>query len=192
MCYFQYYINNTFTASEITPRLFVGDLASASNIDAIKEQGITHILTVINGAFELFPKELCYKIVHINDDPWVNIGKYFDESNKFIDDAMNSPDTKVMIHCQRGVSRSVTLLLAYMLYKQNSAKQIPRELIDDTIIMVLAEVKEHRPIAEPNDGFMDSLKNYICHLNNYSLFSSEPICDDDISNPREVFNNTKQ
>lgn len=166
-CMLQYYFNNTFSASEINARLFVGDLASASNREAMKEQGITHIVTVFNGGYKIFSNDFDYKIIHINDDSWVDIGKFFDETNEYIDNAFIKPDTKVMIHCQRGASRSVTLMLAYMLYKLNQEKQIPYELVDEIITKTLNEVKAHRPIAEPNEGFMHALKLYIYRLNGY-------------------------
>ena len=167
LCYLQYYVNNTFSASEITDRLFVGDLASASNSCAMKAQGITHIVSVFNGTFELFPNEFKFKAIHVNDDPWVDIGKYFDESNAFIENAMNTSGTKVMIHCQRGVSRSVTLMMAYILLKMNQIKQIPQAEITKVITTLLCRIKEHRPIALPNDGFIESLRIFICRLNGY-------------------------
>jgi protein tyrosine phosphatase len=169
-CYVQYYINNAFSASQITDRLFVGDLASASNIEAMKEQGITHIVSVFNGMVEMFPSDFKYKPIHINDDPWIDIKKYFDESNTFIDDALSMQDTKVMIHCQRGVSRSVTLLMAYLLFKINQKNQIPKSEISHTITNLLSEIKSHRSIADPNPGFMDSLYKYICDINHYTEF----------------------
>jgi len=168
-CKMQGYYNTTFSASEITENIYVGDLASASNKKAMKEQGITHILTVLNGAYEIFPDDFSYKVIHINDDPWVDIGKYFDESNKFIDEALQNRNNKIMIHCQRGASRSVTLLLAYKIYKLNQKEKIKYEEIDNTINSVLDSVKNQRSIAEPNKGFIDSLKTYICKLNNYDL-----------------------
>lgn len=174
-CYLQYYINNTFSASEITDRLFVGDLASASNNDAMKEQGITHIVSVFNGTFEIFPNEFKFKAIHINDDPWVDIGKHFDESNTFIEDALSTPGSKVMIHCQRGVSRSVTLMMAYLLLKMNQSKQIPQDEVVKVIADVLSQIKEHRSIAEPNAGFLESLRVFIYRLNGYKLEEkSEP------------------
>lgn len=166
-CMLQYYLNNTFSASEITARLFVGDLASASNKEAMKEQGITHIISVLNGAYDIFPDDFTYKIIHINDDAWVDIGKFFDETNSYIDKVMQEPDTKIMIHCQRGASRSVTLMLAYMIYKTNQEKTIPLDSVDDIVNKILQEVKAHRPIAEPNEGFIEGLKSYIHRLNDY-------------------------
>jgi len=168
LCFFQYYINNTFSASEITDKLFVGDLASALNNNAMKEQGITHILSVFNGSYEIFSGEFKYKIIHINDDPWVDIGKYFDESNVFIENALKDPSAKVMIHCHKGVSRSVTFLLAYMLFKRNESQQIPQNATYKTIKDILDDVKRHRAIAEPNEGFIESLKLYIHRLNRYN------------------------
>jgi len=163
-CYAQWYINTTFSANEIYDRIFIGDLASASNREAMKEQGITHIMSIMNGAYEIFPNDFTYKILHLNDDPWVDISLTFEESNDFIDKALSNPTDKIMIHCQRGISRSVTLLLAYKLKKINEKKQIPVDQIEQTILSVLAEVKIHRKIADPNEGFLIALKKYISQM----------------------------
>lgn len=170
-CYLQYYVNNTFSANQIVPNIFVGDLASASNCEALKEQGITHILSIYNGSYEIFPEDFKYKIIHINDDIWINISDYFEESNQFIETALNQSNTKVMIHCQRGVSRSVTLLIAYLLWKQNQINKICVDEIDNTIHSIIKEIKVHRPIADPNEGFITCLKKYICKLNDYTFIT---------------------
>lgn len=183
---FQYYIDNTFSASAITERLFIGDLASASNAEAMKEQGITHIVAVYNGAIEIFKDEFKYMIIHINDDTWDNIMKHFDETNRFIDDALQNQDSKVMIHCQRGASRSVTIFLAYTLYKMNFAKQIPFDQIDDVITSVLEEVRTHRPIADPNEGFIRALREYICVMNGYDTQNEvKNVCDENLDQYQE-------
>jgi hypothetical protein len=131
------------------------------------EQGITHIISVVNGVNPLFPKKFTYLNIHVNDDPWINIDNYFDETNKFIDTALELPNSKVMIHCQKGVSRSVTILLAYFVYKYNSKNKILEEEIDDVISVLIEEIKEHRKIAEPNVGFIKCLKKYVKKINNY-------------------------
>ena len=167
-CYIQPYINNTFSASEITSRILIGDLPSASNRDAMQEQGITHIVSVFNGTFELFPKEFNYKLIHINDDAWENIGIFFEESNKFIDEALSKEGTKILIHCKKGVSRSVTIVMAYLLFKINQTTQIPQNNVIESISELLINIKQHRPIADPNPGFIESLKKYIYTLNDYT------------------------
>lgn len=166
-CYIQSYVDNKFSANEIYPCIYVGDLASASNRDALLEQGITHILSIFNGSYEKFSDVFTYKIIHINDDVWEDISEYFAESNKFIDDALKSPNNKVMIHCQKGISRSVTLLIAYKLWKLNQNNRILFDNIDDTIDGIIKEIKVHRSEADPNSGFIDCLKKYVKKLNNY-------------------------
>jgi predicted protein tyrosine phosphatase len=168
-CFLQWYINNTFSANEITEKIFIGDLASASNDEAMLEQGITHVVSVINGSYELFPEKFTYKIIHINDDPWVDIGQYFDETNVFIESAIKDPKNKVMIHCHRGISRSVTLLMAYLLSELNKKNKILQDEVDATIQFLLEEVKGRRSIASPNEGFIEALKIYVYKLNGYDL-----------------------
>lgn len=164
-CFIQPYISTEFTASQIENNLYVGDLASASNRDALNENGITHIVCVFNGGVEMYPESFDYKVIHINDDHWVDIGEYFDESNEYIDQALSVEDNKVMVHCQRGVSRSVTLVAAYILYKMNSNKVIHYNDIDETITNVLSLITEKREIAKPNDGFVECLRNYLIRIN---------------------------
>jgi hypothetical protein len=133
------------------------------------EQGVTHVLCVLNGGVEQFPENFTYMIVHANDDPWVSIEEHFDEAIKFIDSALTSSSTaKILVHCQRGASRSVTLVAAYLLYNLNRASKIRKRKINSTVIGVIDTIRSVREIAAPNEGFIESLKKYICKLNNYT------------------------
>jgi dual specificity MAP kinase phosphatase len=167
-CHLQGYINNTFNANEIYQNIYVGDLASASNKEALKEQGITHILSVFNGCYEIYPDDFTYKIIHINDDTWEDISKYFDETNEFIQRSIKNKNNKIMIHCQKGISRSVTILVAYIIWNKNNNKKIEKDNITNEITNIINEIKTHRPIAEPNEGFKYCLKKYIEKINNYN------------------------
>lgn len=169
-CYAQPYINTEFNANALVtePRMLIGDLASASNREAMLEQGVTHVLCVLNGGVEQFPENFKYMIVHANDDPWVSIEEHFDDAIKFIDSALtSSPTAKILVHCQRGASRSVTLVAAYLLYNLNRASRIRKRKINSTVIGVIDTIRSVREIAAPNEGFIESLKKYICKLNNY-------------------------
>lgn len=188
----QGYVNDTFSASKITNNIFVGDLASASNKSAMLEQGITHVLFVMNGGYEIFPKDMEYKLIHVNDDPWVDISKYFAESNQFIDEAIGTEKlregNKIMIHCQRGVSRSVTLLVAYELWKRNQKKPIPQPDIDSQIDSIMHGIKVHREIAEPNPGFMKCLQKYVHDLNSYEWIDNDIQKPDEMTDPANDLN----
>jgi len=175
-CLTQPYINTEFNANALVtePRMLIGDLASASNRDAMIEQGITHVLCVLNGGIEQFPDDFTYMIVHANDDPWVSIEDYFDDAIIYIDKALtSSPDAKILVHCQRGASRSVTLVAAYLLYNLNRAKIIKRSNIRSTVSGVIDTIRLVRDIASPNDGFMESLNKYVCKLNDYTYVPPE-------------------
>ena len=169
-CYAQPYLSTEFNANALAtePRILVGDLASASNREAMKEQGITHVLCALNGGMEQFPGEFEYLIVHANDDPWVEIDTHFEDAVEFIDSALRSAsDSKILVHCQRGASRSVTLVSAYLLYNMNRANPIAEENVAMMVNGVIDEIHEVRDIACPNNGFVEALKRYVCHLNSY-------------------------
>lgn len=75
-----------------------------------------------------------------------NIKKYFASTNKQLQEVLSSEKNKVLIHCFAGKSRSTTVLLAFLM---ESEKKKRDEL--------LKEVKEKRPVVQPNEGFMRQL-----------------------------------
>jgi len=191
-CYAQTVMSNTFSANQITDDLFIGNLSSALNKRAMQEQGITHIISVLNGAYEVFPNDFKYKIIHINDDHWVDIEKYFDETVQYIDECLkhnkqssdsdNFVPNKIMIHCQQGISRSVCLLIAYLLWKENNVNHIEEQMVDETVDRMISFVRERRKIANPNSGFVTSLGNYVRRLNGYAI---PPYCSTDCKESNE-------
>ena len=162
-------INKEFTGNHITERIILGDLASAMNLEKLKENGITHIVSVINGGYEVFPNDFEYKIIAINDDPWVDIEKYFDEANEFIHNAIDPKNplkinNKVYIHCHYGISRSVTILTAYLLWNMLLNNEISsnddiKKVVENTI----KSIQEKRPKANPNNGFVVALEKYLAN-----------------------------
>jgi protein-tyrosine phosphatase len=57
--------------------------------------------------------------------------------------------TNVYVHCYAGVSRSVTIVVAYLM---NCCKW--------NLKTALAFVQTKRIVAKPNDGFIEQLKKY--------------------------------
>lgn len=55
----------------------------------------------------------------------------------------------MLVHCYAGVSRSVTIVVAYIMKKYNWN-------VDEALNFV----KEKRVVAKPNDGFMKQLKQF--------------------------------
>lgn len=66
----------------------------------------------------------------------------------------------VLVHCAMGKSRSVTAIIAYLLWKHphRFGKADPTTTGEQAVSQALQWVRETRPIAEPNEGFMRQLE----------------------------------
>lgn len=72
------------------------------------------MLQVISGLNPCFPSDLKYKVVSALDVPWENIQKNFAPCNRFIRQAIQQGG-QVFVHCYAGVSRSATIVVAYLM-----------------------------------------------------------------------------
>jgi protein-tyrosine phosphatase len=95
---------------------------------------------------EIIP--LKYLRIDIADDPSANISKYFRECIDFIEN-VRSTNGRIYVHCQAGISRSVTIVIAYLM---NSQKISYKQALD--------LVKERRPNVKPNYGFTKQLQEF--------------------------------
>jgi protein-tyrosine phosphatase len=75
------------------------------------------------------------------DVPWENLVKHFADSNRFIKSALSSGGV-VFVHCYGGVSRSATLVIAYLM------QQYSMSMFD-----AMSFVKSKRSVIYPNPGF---------------------------------------
>ena len=87
---------------------------SAGDIKDLKEKGIKKILTVMNGTPHKYNKEdgFNHKMFEIYDTSYENIIQYFGECLNFI-----KGDEKILVHCAAGASRSATIVIAYLMWK---------------------------------------------------------------------------
>ena len=141
-------INNTFEINEVCAGVYISDFSSACNVNELKKNGITHIVTAIAGVGEMYPDEFKYFTADVCDRPHSEINKYFDECSEFIDSAITKGG-KVLVHCKCGVSRSTTLIAAYLIKKKNYSTNGAIETI-----------KKCRSCIQANDGFLKQLQVY--------------------------------
>ncbi|KAJ6458322.1 protein-tyrosine phosphatase-like protein [Mycena vitilis] len=153
--------------TEILPNLYLGSEFGARNLEMLRRLGITHILTVmLDPAVSAVPRREESK-AQVNDDgfrrmripvmdwPDEEIMSYFQAANEFIDGARITMQQGVLVHCQVGVSRSATVVTAYLM-----ACRPP--LYDDAA--ALEFLRTRRPIVQPNWGFLAQLALYgRCH-----------------------------
>lgn len=134
--------------NEVTKGLFIGSQDAASNYTGLKEKEITHIFNAAIHIDNFFPNDFVYKSEALYDEPTFDVTPYLDSSADYINDTLKN-DGKMLVHCNAGISRSSTLILAYLMKWRKLS-------LDDGLIMV----REVRPFARPNARFMMKLKEF--------------------------------
>ncbi|XP_071560350.1 dual specificity protein phosphatase MPK-4 isoform X1 [Temnothorax nylanderi] len=137
---------------EIEPGLFLGNLTAATDVDWLKDAGITRILTIDSCPLprkiqERLPN-LIIKYIQMTDMPREDLLTHFEDSYEFIDRALDS-DGRILVHCYFGVSRSATLVIAYIMKKRKLS-----------FVDALQVVKSKRRFVAPNPGFEAQLRLY--------------------------------
>ncbi|KAG2306767.1 hypothetical protein Bca52824_026515 [Brassica carinata] len=134
--------------SLIQEGLYLGSVAAACNKNLLKSYNVTHILTVASSLIPAHPDDFVYKVVRVVvDKEDTNLEMYFDECFDFIDEAKKLGGS-VLVHCFVGKSRSVTIIVAYLMKKHGM-----------TLTQALLHVKSIRPVASPNAGFIKQLQD---------------------------------
>lgn len=135
--------------NEVLPRLYLGDLATATNRQEMSRLGITDMITAEIKPIpsqELAPTVQRYLFINVMDHSKQDLLSHFDTSNQFIESALKSPNNKIYVHCVVGVSRSATLVIAYIMKTRCMTYQEAYDL-----------VVQKRSIIDPNEGFVKQL-----------------------------------
>jgi hypothetical protein len=144
----QPYWSTKFKCNMIVPGLYLGDFATACNIDVLKKQHFTHVVTAILGVDEMYPDDFIYLTLPLRDIRGEEIFPFFSTSSDFIRNAIKEGG-KVLVHCIYGVSRSATIVAAYLIkeYGMDANKAVEY-------------IRSKRNVVRPNPGFMNQLQKY--------------------------------
>lgn len=133
-------------------KLFLGDRIASQNPQYF---GITAVVNCASSQVPRHPSIQFYLPLDLYDNmkmneedgsfQFDNVAKHFELSGKFIHNALDSGHS-VLIHCAGGVSRSTTILVAYLIQHERMTLQEAFQL-----------VKEARPVMAPNAGFVQQL-----------------------------------
>ncbi|XP_064635492.1 dual specificity protein phosphatase 3-like [Lineus longissimus] len=162
---------------EVYPSIFLGEASAAKSRHLLKRLGVTHVLNAAKGKGQFwvdtgkaFYREFGMEFLGIEATDTLNfkLNEHFDEAADFIDNAIKSKG-KVMANCVQGVSRSATLVLAYLMLKCKMTAQ-------DAV----RTVRDQREIS-PNAGFLQQLCDLNERLWEENHFEKERgACDDSV------------
>lgn len=138
--------------NEIIPNLFLGSEEAIYN--CLEQYNIRNVLSVMNYAPNLSPSINQLKI-DILDTIDQHIEQYFNQAFKFIDESL-SKNQPILVHCQAGVSRSATIVIAYIMKTR-------RISMNDAISFVTTK----RNCIAPNIEFLGSLFEF--ETNNFMV-----------------------
>ncbi|CAF0917124.1 unnamed protein product [Didymodactylos carnosus] len=134
--------------TEIVPHVFVGNSTDAQNRDRLNQHHITHIVNATPDIPCKWENDYRYLRVSILDLLSENIRQHFIPVSNFIDEAVRN-NGNVLVHCSAGISRSPTLVLAYMINLLNMPFQ-----------EACCKMQSSRQIVAPNVSFLGQLLEF--------------------------------
>lgn len=143
---------------EVFPGILLGDADTALSTQEIKDNNITHILNAAQGtnnhAYSGYVgtnptyygklRNVKFMGIPAMDMPSFYIRPYLRQAADFIDKALKEGG-RVLVHCVCGISRSATLVVAFLMLKRGMNVQ-----------SAVSTIKKKRNIY-PNQGFMSQL-----------------------------------
>ena len=141
--------------SEIIPNLWVGNLDLTYDLEFLRSVRITHIVTVLesqHGTHAMAALRVVQMSLRLDDLDDAPIYDTFLPACRFIDAALLGGGA-VYVHCLMGISRSPTIVAAYLMWKRGVGVE-----------EALRILRVGRPIVEPNDGFLLSLRKWELNL----------------------------
>ncbi|KEG11055.1 phopshatase [Trypanosoma grayi] len=128
--------------------LYLGSLRTAQTTTVYHDLNIRYILTVARRLDVKVEPGMKHLVLPVEDLPGEDLRPLFSKAFDFIDQARQEKKG-VLLHCFAGLSRSVAVAAAYIMSRYAMSR-------DEALNMI----KEARPAAQPNPGFMDTLARY--------------------------------
>lgn len=125
--------------------LYLGNVRDAHSEEQLQQFEISHILNMSNDASNSAFDFITYKRIPIADDEFQSVAPVLDLCIDFID-SVKAANGRVLVHCTKGKSRSVTVILAYLLKSYKLSLKEAHRL-----------VKSKRDEIRPNSNFIRQL-----------------------------------
>eukprot|EP01012_Entosiphon_sulcatum_P034655 TRINITY_DN43990_c0_g1_i1.p1 TRINITY_DN43990_c0_g1~~TRINITY_DN43990_c0_g1_i1.p1 ORF type:complete len:383 (+),score=31.01 TRINITY_DN43990_c0_g1_i1:61-1209(+) len=136
--------------NKVMPYLYIGNVDASQDYDILHKLGIRAILNCTPDVPNSFEKQgVTYYRIPVLDTPDAQIKPYFEPSMKFIH-SFRELDRGVLVHCHWGMSRSASVVLAYLMWCGKFAG----------FEEALSFLRERRPVVHPNNGFRRQLEEF--------------------------------
>ncbi|KAJ7058940.1 protein-tyrosine phosphatase-like protein [Mycena amicta] len=142
---------NSHQPPTLSGALYLGSLTAVNDYPLLRAHGIRHWVQVIEApwappcrpddGFSAYP-------IDIRDKETVDIRPYLEGACQYIERALRRGEG-VLVHCQQGVSRSPSVVIAYLIRNHGMSYE-----------SALAYVKRKRACAKPNPGFARALMEW--------------------------------
>lgn len=144
---------------KVADGIYVGSLHTLSSPRDLEKNNITHIISLLrDNVKDMTLAGFTQLHVQIDDDDEEDILQYFETTNNFIQQARRE-GASVLVHCIAGISRSVTVVSAYLLQQALHAR--PSSNPQSTVESTIKSIKKYRPVANPNNSFREQLLIYL-------------------------------
>ena len=135
--------------SEVTPFLFVSGVHVAGDAALLRAKKITHIVNCAGGdCTNHFPAEFEYVTLFLEDNKAERVDPFLPTIVNFMEQ-VRVGGGRVLVHCWQGVSRSVSFVVAYLMWKNRINFDAARDM-----------VRAVRNVARPNLAFQCQLMEW--------------------------------
>jgi protein-tyrosine phosphatase len=149
--------SSSFPPTQILSFIYLGSKNDAKNKSLLNKLNIKYIINCTpskevdrnTGCPNFFEKEKSFKYLRIGifDNSGEDVLAHMDSTFKFIEEGKHYGN--ILIHCHRGVSRSATFVMGYLMRKNEM-----------TLSESLTFLQSKRHIVNPNKAFLHQLNKY--------------------------------